>query len=228
MKIPPIESQLLQSATSATCANRKGIGSSVSPGIMSTYILMLLIKKFVLQVSHSRNAIFDHPSTECPDRRKINRRKQQKSKVHVPVPGVDPSQKDIEAAQKYQKWMVSHVPPKCFCGNLSRLKKLKKKKTESRAAGKYFFFCATKKGENPCRYARLVDEVMKEENRKGKRASGVTEGSPRDSTSAGLANEEDVEANEESSSQSKGSSELGTTLLNTDSVKKQATSRGTA
>jgi hypothetical protein len=89
----------------------------------------------------------------------------------------------VDAAQKYQKWMTSHEPPKCFCGNPSRLKKVKKKKTQSRAAGKYFFFCATKKGENPCRFARLVDEVMKEQNRKEKRSSEINEGGHKDSTS---------------------------------------------
>ena len=137
----------------------------------------IFIKKFMLERLTLAKPPSAYPSVECPDRRKINRQKQQKKKDHIPVPGVDPSQKDIEAAQKYQKWMASHEPPPCFCGNLSRLKKLKKKKTQSRAAGKYFFFCATKKGENPCRFARLADEVMKEKNRKEKRNSGVIDGS---------------------------------------------------
>jgi hypothetical protein len=94
------------------------------------------------------------------------------------------------------------------------LKKLKKKKTQSRAAGKYFFFCATKKGENPCRFARLADEVMKEKNRKEKRKSGVIDGSEKrasgvinNSRSSGQTDGDDDQAKEESGSQASGSSE---------------------
>jgi hypothetical protein len=68
----------------------------------------IFIKKFMLKRLTLAKPPSTYPSVECPDRRKINRRKQQKKKDHIPVPGVDPSQKDIEAAQKYQKWMASH------------------------------------------------------------------------------------------------------------------------
>lgn len=111
----------------------------------------------------------------------------------------------MDAAQKYQKWMTSHEPPKCFCGNPSRLKKVKKKKTQSRAAGKYFFFCATKKGENPCRFARLVDEVMKEQNRKEKRSCEITGGDPKDSRAT--KNEHEIPTDRTSNSDSDDSAD---------------------
>ena len=56
-------------------------------------------------------------------------------------------------------------PPKCFCGQLSRLKKVKKSIAggeESRAVGNYFFFCNKAKGdESKCRFARPVQDVKK-------------------------------------------------------------------
>lgn len=107
----------------------------------------------------------DHWIQQCPDRAKHNaRQKRQKQQKHVPVPGVDPSQQDIEAARALQKI----PPPNCFCGFKSRLKKVKqsKKNVKSRANGKYFFFCATAKDQNPCRFARPVEQVQKELERK--------------------------------------------------------------
>jgi hypothetical protein len=79
---------------------------------------------------------------------------------HVPVVGVDPSQEDIERAKDLQKIK----PPNCFCGGPSRLKKVKKSNVNpenSRANGNYFFFCAKKKQDDPCRFARPVEDEMK-------------------------------------------------------------------
>jgi hypothetical protein len=79
---------------------------------------------------------------------------------HVPVVGVDPSQENIERAKELQKIK----PPNCFCGGSSRLKKVKKSNVDpenSRANGNYFFFCAKKKEEDPCRFARPVEDEMK-------------------------------------------------------------------
>jgi hypothetical protein len=79
---------------------------------------------------------------------------------HVPVVGVDPSQEDIERAKELQKIK----PPNCFCGGPSRLKKVKKSNVNpenSRANGNYFFFCAKKKLDEPCRFARPVEDEMK-------------------------------------------------------------------
>lgn len=79
---------------------------------------------------------------------------------HVPVVGVDPSQEDIERAKELQKIK----PPNCFCGGSSRLKKVKKSNVNpenSRANGNYFFFCAKKKQDEPCRFARPVEDEMK-------------------------------------------------------------------
>ncbi len=114
----------------------------------------------------------------CPDRRKHNQKQKRQKKQHVPVPGVDPSPTDIQAAQKYQLWLVTNQAPSCFCGQPSRLKKVKKNKNKeekqkqhSRAIGKYFFFCVKKREEKPCRFARLADEVIKENKRKGKKTN---------------------------------------------------------
>jgi hypothetical protein len=79
---------------------------------------------------------------------------------HVPVVGVDPSQEDIERAKDLQKIK----PHNCFCGGPSRLKKVKKSNVNpenSRANGNYFFFCAKKKQDDPCRFARPVEDEMK-------------------------------------------------------------------
>lgn len=110
----------------------------------------------------------------CPDRRKRNqqqkRQKKKQQQEHIPVPGVDPSPKDIEAARKYQQWLATHPAPMCFCRQPSRLKKVKKNKkvqADSRAIGKYFFFCNKKRTDSPCRFAKLAEEVMKEQKRKG-------------------------------------------------------------
>lgn len=119
-----------------------------------------------------------HWIQQCPDRRKHNKKqKKQQKKEHVPVPGVDPSPKDIQAAQTYQNWLAQNKAPTCFCGLPSRLKKVKNKKTRessSRAAGKYFFFCSKKKEETPCRFARLAEQVMKEQKRKDAKNAAVS------------------------------------------------------
>lgn len=76
------------------------------------------------------------------------------------MPGVDPSQDDIDRARELQKIK----PPNCFCGLPSRLKKVKRSNTggeTSRAIGNYFFFCIKKKTENPCRFARPVEDELK-------------------------------------------------------------------
>ena len=90
----------------------------------------------------------------------LRKKKRRKKSNHVPIPGVDPSQQDIDLARQYQKIK----PPNCFCGQPSRLKKVKKSHVNenSRAIGKYFFFCALKKNEGPCRFARLVDDELKD------------------------------------------------------------------
>ncbi|CAJ1966606.1 unnamed protein product [Cylindrotheca closterium] len=93
-----------------------------------------------------------HWIQQCPQKSKSKKRKT----GHIPVPGVDPSQKDIELARELQKLKA----PNCFCGKPSRLKKVKKSNVNenSRAVGKYFFFCASKKSDDPCRFARPVKE----------------------------------------------------------------------
>ena len=63
-------------------------------------------------------------------------------------------------------------PPKCFCGIPSRLNKVKKSKEggeNSRAIGKYFFFCSKKRSDDTqCRFARPVDlEISKQKAREG-------------------------------------------------------------
>lgn len=97
-----------------------------------------------------------HWIQQCSAKSKSKRTKSN----HVPVAGVDPSQEDIELARQYQKIK----PPNCFCGQTSRLKKVKKSnvKENSRAVGNYFFFCGLKKTEQPCRFARPVDEQLKD------------------------------------------------------------------
>lgn len=87
------------------------------------------------------------------------------------MPGVDPSQKDIDLAREYQKIK----PPPCFCGNPSRIKKVKKSNVNenSRAVGKYFFFCASKKSDTPCRFARPVKEHRQRKQGKKETAKNV-------------------------------------------------------
>lgn len=96
-----------------------------------------------------------HWIQQCPQKGKNKKKKSN----HVPVPGVDPSQEDIERARELQKIK----PPQCFCGIPSRLKKVKKSNTgeQSRAVGKYFFFCVKRKTDNPCRFARPVEDEIK-------------------------------------------------------------------
>jgi hypothetical protein len=97
-----------------------------------------------------------HWIQQCPEKAKSKRKKSN----HVAVPGVDPSQQDIDVARQLQ----NIKPPNCFCGQPSRLKKVKRSNVQedSRAVGKYFFFCALKKIDNPCRFARPVEEEIKD------------------------------------------------------------------
>ena len=68
-----------------------------------------------------------------------------------------------------------------FCGLPSRLNKVKRSKVqeESRAIGKYFFFCSKKRDdETQCRFARPVDMELKKDKKidsrmKAKKKEGV-------------------------------------------------------
>lgn len=94
----------------------------------------------------------------CPDRKK-----KKTNPCHVYTPGVDPSEKDIETARELQKIK----PPNCFCGISSRLKKVKRSHASdnSRAIGKYFFFCSKKKDDlTKCRFARPVESENTSKN----------------------------------------------------------------
>jgi hypothetical protein len=89
-----------------------------------------------------------------------NQAKKKKKTSHVPVSGVDPSAEDIERAKELQKI----PPPQCFCGIKSRLKKVKRssKGTDTKAIGKYFFFCSKAKTDSSkCRFARPMDDELK-------------------------------------------------------------------
>eukprot|EP00566_Odontella_aurita_P015790 CAMPEP_0113565408 /NCGR_PEP_ID=MMETSP0015_2-20120614/22160_1 /TAXON_ID=2838 /ORGANISM="Odontella" /LENGTH=278 /DNA_ID=CAMNT_0000467601 /DNA_START=135 /DNA_END=971 /DNA_ORIENTATION=+ /assembly_acc=CAM_ASM_000160 len=100
-----------------------------------------------------------HWIQQCPEREKQGRkRRKKKSSDHVPVTGVDPSEQDIDAAREMQKI----PPPNCRCGERSRLKKVKKSKVDeqSRANGRYFFFCA-KAREESCSYARPAEDELR-------------------------------------------------------------------
>lgn len=103
----------------------------------------------------------------CPDKKTGTKR--QKKSDHVPVPGIDPSTEDIERARELQKI----TPPKCFCGVGSRLNKVGRSKEggdDSRAIGKYFFFCSKKRDdETQCRFARPVDMELKKQKGVDKR-----------------------------------------------------------
>eukprot|EP00979_Chaetoceros_neogracilis_P004492 scaffold787_cov285-Chaetoceros_neogracile.AAC.56 len=97
---------------------------------------------------------------------KKNRKKRKGNPTHIHVPGVDPSQENIDRARDLQKIK----PPKCFCGEVSRLKKVKRVNDggeDSRAIGHFFFFCnKAKHDESKCRFARPVeDETMSKKDR---------------------------------------------------------------
>lgn len=103
----------------------------------------------------------------CPDKKTGTKR--QKKSDHVPVAGIDPSAEDIERAKELQKI----TPPKCFCGETSRLNKVNRSKEggdDSRAIGKYFFFCSKKRDdETQCRFARPVNAELKKQKGVDKR-----------------------------------------------------------
>jgi hypothetical protein len=102
-----------------------------------------------------------HWIQQCTSSNKRKKKRKKKNPSHVHTPGVDPSQQDIDRARELQKIK----PPNCFCGQLSRLKKVKKSNEggeESRAIGNYFFFCSKGKfDDSKCRFARHVDDVTK-------------------------------------------------------------------
>ena len=107
----------------------------------------------------------------CPTKKTGTKR--QRRSDHVPVPGKDPSPEDIERARELQKI----PPPKCFCGMPARLNRVKRSKEggeNSRAIGKYFFFCSKKRDdETQCRFARPVElEINKNKGDRGEKAWG--------------------------------------------------------
>ncbi len=71
-----------------------------------------------------------------------------------------------------------------FCGIPSRLNKVKRSKEggeNSRALGKYFFFCSKKRDdETQCRFARPVEMEMNKNGGVGDKTSDKTTGSRRD------------------------------------------------
>mmetsp|Transcript_27439 Transcript_27439/g.57267 ORF Transcript_27439/g.57267 Transcript_27439/m.57267 type:complete len:240 (-) Transcript_27439:476-1195(-) len=110
----------------------------------------------------------------CPTK-KTGAKRQRKSD-HVPVPGQDPSEEDIEKAKELQ----AIPPPKCFCGVPSRLNKVKRSKAggdASRAIGKYFFFCSKKRDDDTqCRFARPVEMELKKMKRISERVKAKPSG----------------------------------------------------
>ena len=106
-----------------------------------------------------------HWIQQCPLKQKS---KKKRKNDHAYVPGVDPSPQDIEKAKKLQQI----PPPLCFCKEASRLKKVKRSHVNpdsSKAIGKYFFFCAKPKKDQPCGFAKAVDQVIQHQhNTKGK------------------------------------------------------------
>ncbi|KAL7542540.1 hypothetical protein ACHAXR_012134 [Thalassiosira sp. AJA248-18] len=119
-------------------------------------------------------SIAGHWIQVCPTK-KTGTKKQKKSD-HVPVPGQDPSEEDIERAKELQ----AIPPPKCFCGVPSRLNKVKRSKEggdSSRAIGKYFFFCSKKRDdETQCRFARPVEMELKKQKGLDKRKAKAVGG----------------------------------------------------
>lgn len=102
-----------------------------------------------------------HWIQQCTQKKRKKQKKLNKDPTHIHIPGVDPSQEDISKARDLQKIK----PPKCFCRQTSRLKKVKKSKAggeSSRAIGKYFFFCSkARDDESKCKFARPVDDELK-------------------------------------------------------------------
>jgi hypothetical protein len=106
-----------------------------------------------------------HWIQQCPENGPKKKKKKaaaasSSSTPHVFVAGVDPSEADIKEAREMQKIK----PPNCFCGITSRLKKVKRSSQgqNSRAIGKYFFFCAKQKSnDTKCQFARPVEDELK-------------------------------------------------------------------
>eukprot|EP00588_Corethron_pennatum_P006424 CAMPEP_0194288252 /NCGR_PEP_ID=MMETSP0169-20130528/36440_1 /TAXON_ID=218684 /ORGANISM="Corethron pennatum, Strain L29A3" /LENGTH=234 /DNA_ID=CAMNT_0039035203 /DNA_START=99 /DNA_END=803 /DNA_ORIENTATION=+ len=100
-------------------------------------------------------AITGHWIQQCSQRDKKS--KKSKSSNHVYQTGVDPSERNILEAKELQKIK----PPLCFCRIVSRLKKVKRSNADenSRAIGKYFFFCKKKiDDKTKCRFARPLED----------------------------------------------------------------------
>jgi len=96
-----------------------------------------------------------HWIQQCP----IKTKRKKKNPSHIHTPGVDPSQSDIDKARELQKIR----PPNCYCDIKSRLKKVKKSKAgeNSRAIGKYFFFCSKAKFDrSKCKFAKPVENAL--------------------------------------------------------------------
>jgi len=117
----------------------------------------------------------------CPTK-KTGSKRTKKPTDHVPVPGQDPSPEDIERAKELQ----AIPPPKCFCGDPSRLNKVKRSKAggdDSRAIGKYFFFCSKKRDDDTqCRFARPVEMEMKKQKKVADRQKKTKEGEAKKKT----------------------------------------------
>jgi hypothetical protein len=102
--------------------------------------------------------IAGHWIQQCPERTKRRSRTKRKPDREF-IPGIEPSPDDIEQAREMQRLK----PPLCYCGKDARIKKVKQSRVskDSRAIGKYFFFCAERRDDHPkCRFARPAEEQM--------------------------------------------------------------------
>lgn len=103
--------------------------------------------------------IAGHWIQQCPER-KTKRNHRTKSKPDREyIPGIEPSPEDMEQAREMQRLK----PPLCYCGKEARIKKVKQSRVskDSRAIGKYFFFCSERRDDYPkCRFARPAEEQM--------------------------------------------------------------------
>ncbi|GMI34896.1 hypothetical protein TeGR_g1822 [Tetraparma gracilis] len=102
----------------------------------------------------------EHWVFSCPDKQK--KKKSKANPAHAPVQGQDPSEADKQRAREMQREMafVNKRAPSCFCGDRSRLAKVRKSADPaSPAVGQFFFFCGKgKHDETKCRFARPAKE----------------------------------------------------------------------
>ena len=142
--------------------------------------------KLCHQPGHWLQQCSEYKQQQNQKKKNKNKKKQhhKDGTVHVPVPGVDPSREDIDAAKRLQQI----PPPLCLCKVKSRLKKVKRSFAttatvppptpgtftgyvepdyeHSRAIGHYFFFCAKPKQDpTKCRFARPVEQDSHAANR---------------------------------------------------------------